>query len=93
MLRGKRLRIYYMAQVDSAPPRFVFFVNQIDLLGDTYKKYLINQFRKTYQYTGVPLTFYLKGKKRQDKKKSSHDEVAFLEDPLLFDDEKVGSHL
>jgi GTP-binding protein len=93
MLRGKRLRIYYMAQVDSAPPRFVFFVNQIDLLGDTYKKYLINQFRKTYQYTGVPLTFYLKGKKRQDKKKSSHDEVAFLEEPLLFDDEKVGSHL
>lgn len=93
MLRGKRLRIYYMAQVDSAPPRFVFFVNQIDLLGDTYKKYLINQFRKTYQYTGVPLTFYLKGKKRQDKKKSSHDEVAFLEGPLLFDDEKVGSHL
>ena len=93
MLRGKRLRIYYMAQVDSAPPRFVFFVNQIDLLGDTYKKYLINQFRKTYQYTGVPLTFYLKGKKRQDKKKSSHDEEVFLEEPLLFDDEKVGSHL
>ena len=93
MLRGKRLRIYYMAQVDSAPPRFVFFVNQIDLLGDTYKKYLINQFRKTYQYTGVPLTFYLKGKKRQDKKKSSHDEVSFLEEPLLFDDENVGSHL
>jgi len=93
MLRGKRLRIYYMAQVDSAPPRFVFFVNQTDLLGDTYKKYLINQFRKTYQYTGVPLTFYLKGKKRQEKKKSSHDEVSFLEEPLLFDDEKVGSHL
>ena len=93
MLKGKRLRIYYMAQVDSAPPRFVFFVNHTDLLGDTYKKYLINQFRKTYQYTGVPLTFYLKGKKRQDKKKSSHDEVSFLEEPLLFDDENVGSHL
>ncbi len=93
MLKGKRLRIYYMAQVDSAPPRFVFFVNQIDLLGDTYKKYLINQFRKAYQYTGVPLTFYLKGKKRQDKKKSSQAEVSFLEEPLLFDDEKVGSHL
>lgn len=92
MLQGKRLRIYYMAQIDVAPPRFVFFVNNPDLLGDTYKKYLINQFRKTYQFTGIPLVFYLKGKKRQEKKKSSHD-GGFLEEDLRFEDENVGSHL
>ncbi|MCB1107985.1 MAG: ribosome biogenesis GTPase Der [Chlamydiia bacterium] len=93
MLRGKRLRIYYMAQVDTAPPRFVFFVNHVDLLGETYKKYLINQFRIHYPYTGVPLTFYLKGKKRQDKTKSPQEEVRFLEEPLRFEEENVGSHL
>jgi GTP-binding protein len=92
MIQKKRLRIYYMAQIDVSPPRFVFFVNQLNLLGDTYKKYLINQFRKTYRYTGVPLTFYLKGKKRQEKKKKSHDGV-FLEEDLCFEDENVGSHL
>lgn len=92
MIQGKRLRIYYMAQIDVSPPRFVFFVNQPTLLGDTYKKYLINQFRKTYRYTGVPLTFYLKGKKRQEKKKKSHHE-GFLEEDLRFEDENVGSHL
>jgi|JI10StandDraft_1071094.scaffolds.fasta_scaffold16207_6 GTP-binding protein len=93
MIQGKRLRIYYMAQIDVSPPRFVFFVNHMDLLGVTYKKYLINQFRKTYRYTGVPLTFYLKGKKRQEKKKkSSHDED-FLEEELSFEEENVGSHL
>ena len=69
-----------------------FFVNNPDLLGDNYKKYLINQFRKTYQFTGVPLVFYLKGKKRQEKKKSSHD-GGFLEEDLRFEDENVGSHL
>jgi GTP-binding protein len=93
MLRGKRLRIYYMSQVDTQPPRFVFFVNQIDLLGESYKKYLINQFRKEYQYTGVPLSFFLKGKKRGDKKKGSIKTPQFLDEPLLFEDENVGSHL
>ncbi|MDJ0651631.1 MAG: ribosome biogenesis GTPase Der [Simkaniaceae bacterium] len=92
MLRGKRLRIYYMLQIDVTPPRFVFFVNNPDLLGDTYKKYLINQFRKTYRFAGVPLVFYLKGKKRQEKKKSSHN-GNFLEEDLRFEEENVGSHL
>lgn len=92
MIQGKRLRIYYMAQIDVSPPRFVFFVNQPNLLADTYKKYLINQFRKTYRYTGVPLTFYLKGKKKQEKKKKSH-EGDFLDESLCFEDENVGSHL
>ncbi len=92
MLQGKRLRIYYMAQIDVAPPRFVFFVNNPDLFGDTYKKYLINQFRKAYRFTGAPLVFYLKGKKRQEKKESSH-EGDFLKEDLRFEDENVGSHL
>ncbi|MBF5059591.1 ribosome biogenesis GTPase Der [Candidatus Neptunochlamydia vexilliferae] len=77
MIKGKRLRIYYMAQVDSNPPRFVFFVNHPDLLDDAYKRYLINQFREAYRYTGVPLTFYLKGKKA--RKGKAQEEVAFLE--------------
>ena len=92
MLKGKRLRIYYMAQVDSHPPRFVFFVNNPDFLAETYKKYLVNQFRITYKFTGVPLVFYLKGKKRQEKK-AAPQEPAFLEEDLLFAEGDVGSHL
>lgn len=59
---GKRLRIYYAAQVEEAPPRFVFFVNKPDLMLDTYKKYLINTFREEFGFTGVPLHFSLRGK-------------------------------
>ena len=62
MLQGKRLRIYYMAQVDTNPPRFVFFVNKVALMDETYKKYLINQFREHHHFTGAPLLFFLKGK-------------------------------
>jgi GTP-binding protein len=62
MIQGKRLRIYYMAQVDISPPKFVFFVNDPKLMTETYKKYLYNQFRKEYAFTGAPISLLLKGK-------------------------------
>jgi len=62
MLMGKRLRIYYMAQVDIDPPKFIVFVNQPHLMIDSYKKYLYNQFREAYGFTGVPILMHLKGK-------------------------------
>jgi GTP-binding protein len=63
MLTGKRLRIYYMTQVEIAPPKFVFFVNRPNLMTPHYVKYLINQFRETFRFSGCPLVFTLRGKK------------------------------
>lgn len=62
MLKGKRLRIYYIAQIGIRPPQFVLFVNKPHLMVDSYKKYLINSFRKTFQFAGIPLIFSLRGK-------------------------------
>lgn len=62
MIQGKRLRIYYMAQIDVNPPKFVLFVNNAELFTDTYKKYLYNQFREEWGFTGVPLIFHVRGK-------------------------------
>lgn len=67
MIQGRRLRIYYMAQIDIHPPTFVLFVNYPNLMLDTYKKYLMNQFRETYSFTGVPIVFRLKGKQREKR--------------------------
>ncbi len=67
MLMGKRLRIYYMAQVDVQPPKFIFFVNYPNLMLESYKKYLYNQFRETYAFTGVPIRMFLKGKEKREK--------------------------
>jgi GTP-binding protein len=72
MLMGKRLRIYYMAQVGVQPPKFILFVNNPNLMTETYKKYLYNQFRETYAFTGVPISLYLKGKEKKDKQTRSH---------------------
>lgn len=66
LITGKRLRIYYMTQVQTDPPKFVVFVNKPDLMIDTYKKYLINQFRETYRFSGCPLFFELRGKEKAE---------------------------
>jgi GTP-binding protein len=66
MIQGKRLRIYYMAQVSVQPPTFVVFVNYPNLMTDTYKKFIYNQFREAYTFSGMPIQIYLRGKKRKE---------------------------
>jgi GTPase len=67
MVMGKRLRVYYMAQVAVEPPKFVLFVNQPHLMTEGYRKYLYNQFREAYKFTGVPINLFLKGKQERDQ--------------------------
>lgn len=67
MIKGKRLRIYYLAQVSITPPTFVLFVNYPDLMLESYQKYLINQFREHFPFQGVPLVFRLKKRERENR--------------------------
>ncbi len=52
---GKRLRIYYGTQPRTDPPTFVFHVNDTGLVHFSYERYLENQIRKQYPFTGTPL--------------------------------------
>ncbi len=67
MIQGRRLRVYYMTQVQVQPPRFILFVNEPSLMLDTYKKYMVHQFREQYAFTGVPLFFELRGKNQKQE--------------------------
>ncbi len=60
--KGKRLRIYYMTQVSTKPPTFVFFVNRADLFHFSYQRYLENQLRETFGLEGTPLRFIIREK-------------------------------
>lgn len=68
MIGTKRLRIYYMAQIETSPPTFVLFVNSATLLGDGYRRYLINQLRDTFRFSGVPIILRVRGKDRDTEK-------------------------
>ncbi|MBI5272716.1 MAG: ribosome biogenesis GTPase Der [Chlamydiia bacterium] len=63
LITGKRLRIYYLTQAEINPPKFILFVNKPDLMTDAYRKFLINQLRESFPFTGCPLLFELRGKK------------------------------
>ncbi|MCF7806609.1 MAG: ribosome biogenesis GTPase Der [Simkaniaceae bacterium] len=66
MIQGKRLRIYYMSQIETAPPQFILFINYKDRMTDTYERYLMNAFREKYSFLGIPLTFYLRKKSQKE---------------------------
>jgi len=54
-IRGKRLKLYYVTQVKAAPPTFVLFINNEDLLKDNYIKYLENKLRDSFGFKGSPI--------------------------------------
>lgn len=58
--KGRRLKIYYMSQVSTAPPKFMLSVNDRELMHFSYMRYLENQIRNNYALTGVPFSFILK---------------------------------
>jgi GTPase len=58
--RGKRLRLYYFAQFDTAPPRFALQVNDRSLVTRDYAYFLENRLRERFGLEGVPLVIDIK---------------------------------
>ena len=54
-VNGKRLRVYYATQVAIQPPTFVVFVNDPELMHFSYERFLENQIRKSFDFTGTPI--------------------------------------
>lgn len=61
----RRLKIYYATQSGVQPPTFVLFVNDENLMIFSYERYLENYFRKTFVFTGTPIRFVLREKKKE----------------------------
>lgn len=53
--RGKAFKLLYATQAEAAPPTFVVFVNDKELVHFTYERYLENQIRAVYAFSGTPL--------------------------------------
>ncbi len=62
---GRRLKIYYLTQQSTCPPTFILFVNDESLMHFAYERYLENYFRKTFDFTGTPIRFILREKKKE----------------------------
>ncbi|MCC6905702.1 MAG: ribosome biogenesis GTPase Der [Anaerolineae bacterium] len=53
--QGKRLKIRYASQVAVDPPKFLFHVNDPQIVHFSYERYLENQIREAYPFFGTPL--------------------------------------
>lgn len=64
---GRRLRIYYCTQTGIAPPEFTLFTNDAELMRDSYRRYLENHLRKTFDFTGTPLRLICKSRQEREQ--------------------------
>jgi GTP-binding protein len=62
-VNGRRINPKYMAQTKARPPTFVLFASRADQLPDSYRRYLINGLRQSFDLPGVPIRLTVKSGK------------------------------
>lgn len=60
---GKRIKLRYITQAGTRPPRFVIFGSRLDLLPKSYERYLVNGIRAKLGFDAVPVRVTLKSPK------------------------------
>jgi len=62
---GRQLRFYYATQAKVAPPTFVFFVNDAELVHFTYQRFLENQIRAFHPFEGTPIKMIFRNRNEE----------------------------
>jgi GTP-binding protein len=62
-VNGRRIKPKYMAQTKSRPPTFVLFASRADQLPESYRRYLVNSIRESFDLPGVPIRVTVKSNK------------------------------
>lgn len=60
--KGKYIRIKYVTQLPTYSPSFVFFCNLPQYVKDSYIRFIENQLRKHFNFTGVPIRIFFRKK-------------------------------
>ena len=60
--KGKRLKIYFVNQSGTKPPKFTFNVNSKGLVHFSYERYLENKLRENFDLEGTPIVIQFKNK-------------------------------
>lgn len=63
--KGKRLKIYFVNQCGTKPPKFNFNVNSNKLVHFSYKRYLENKLRENFDLEGTPIIIQFKNKNEE----------------------------
>src|SRR5207253_870379 len=69
--KSRPVRIYYVTQAKTAPPTFLLFTNQKTPLHFSYARFLENQLRAKFDFTGTPVRFVQRLRKREKRARTS----------------------
>jgi len=61
-VKGKYVKIKYVAQLPTYAPTFAFYANLPQYVKDPYKRYLENRIRDNWDFTGVPIQIFIRKK-------------------------------
>jgi len=61
-VKGKYVKIKYVTQLPTLAPSFAFFCNLPQYVKEPYKRYLENQLRENFEFTGVPINIFIRKK-------------------------------
>ncbi len=61
-VHGRALKVYYATQAETAPPTFVFFVNDPTLVHFSYRRYLENRLRQAFGFDGTAIRLVFRGR-------------------------------
>jgi len=70
---SREVKIFYITQATTAPPTFVLFTNQLKPLHFSYQRFLENQLRAKFDFTGTPIRFNQRLKKRGSRHRERRD--------------------
>jgi GTPase len=60
--KGKYIKIKYCTQLPTPTPSFAFFANLPQYIKEPYKRYIENQIRESFNFSGVPIQVYFRQK-------------------------------
>jgi len=76
-VNGHRVKPKYMAQIKARPPTFVLFASRADKLPDSYRRYLVNSLRQSFELPGTPIRITVKSGKNPYAEETADPVKAF----------------
>ncbi len=71
---GKKLKMYFMTQVETSPPTFAIFCNRADFVTRSYEGYLQNRIREDLDLAGIPVRLKWKEKGPYKREKGANND-------------------
>lgn len=70
---GKIVRIYYATQYETCPPQIALVMNRPKALHFSYRRYLVNFLRDSFDFSGTPILISARGRKEQNRIESEEE--------------------